>query len=61
VDENDIGWHLVPGDVDLLEATLLTIYERRAELEGIGGRSRQAAEKDYSLDLALERYKAALS
>lgn len=61
VDENDIGWHLLPGNVDLLLDTLNSIFERRDELESKGRLSRLAAERDYSISLALERYRSALS
>jgi len=52
---------LAPGNADQLEAALTTIYDRLNELQSIGQRSRHIAEKDYSIDLALERYKATLS
>jgi len=61
IDDGSIGWHLAPGNADQLEAALTTIYDRMNELQSIGQRSRHIAEKDYSLDLALKRYKAALS
>ena len=61
VDENEIGWHLGPGDADKLEATLNEIYTSRQELDSMGRNARRAAEREYSFDLAIERYKAALS
>ena len=61
IDENNIGWHLEPGNADQLERALNQIYESRDDLENMGKRSRSAAERDYSLRIALERYRAALS
>jgi glycosyltransferase involved in cell wall biosynthesis len=61
VDENQIGWHLVSGNVGLLENVLNEIYERRDELPQMGKSARAAAEKSYSLSLAIQRYKKELS
>ena len=61
IDENEIGWHLEPGDADSLEAALNGIYDRREELEKMGQLARAEAEQNYTLSLAINRYKEALT
>jgi colanic acid biosynthesis glycosyl transferase WcaI len=61
IDENEIGWHLEPGDADALEAALNDIHDRRVELEKMGRLARAEAEQNYTLSLAVSRYKEALS
>jgi colanic acid biosynthesis glycosyl transferase WcaI len=61
IEENEIGWHLEPGDADSLEAALNDIYNRREELEKMGRLARAEAERNYRLPLAINRYREALS
>jgi len=56
IDEERIGWHLKPGDPQLLKTVLEEIYKQRDSLVEIGRRARVAAEARYSLKLALDRY-----
>ena len=61
IDENEIGWHLEPGDADALEAALNDIHDRRTELEKMGRLARAEAERNYTLSLAISRYEEALT
>lgn len=56
IDEEQIGWHIQPGNADRLSEVLNEIYENRARLEEMGKRSRAAAEAKYSLTHAIARY-----
>lgn len=61
LDEEDTGWHIEPGDVEGLVKTIENIYEKRSELGPFGERARKAALEKYSLEKAIERYRAALA
>jgi glycosyltransferase involved in cell wall biosynthesis len=56
IDEENIGWHLKPGDPGELCSVLEKIYENRGNLSKMGERARDAAEKKYSLERAVARY-----
>jgi glycosyltransferase involved in cell wall biosynthesis len=56
IDEENIGWHLRPGDPDELCSVLDLIFENREQLQEMGIRARSAAEKKYSLEQAIARY-----
>jgi len=56
IDEDKLGWHVEPGDVEKLVSRLEEIYEARDKLGEIGSRARRVAEQKYSLDRAIERY-----
>jgi glycosyltransferase involved in cell wall biosynthesis len=56
IDEEGIGWHLKPGNPQLLKTALEEIYKQRGSLVEIGRRARLAAESRYSVKLALNRY-----
>lgn len=60
IEENQIGWHLESGNVELLRCTLEQIYDSRDELVGKGSNARLEAERSYSLSRAIERYKEEL-
>ncbi len=60
IDEEGIGWHVPPGNVDDLVNTIEKIYELRNELPERGRLARKAAVAKYSLDTALEAYRSAL-
>jgi len=60
IDEEGIGWHIEPGDDEMLTATILDIYERRTQLSEIGQRASDAAIAKYSTATAVESYRKAL-
>lgn len=60
IDEEGIGWHIEPGNADMLLETILRIYENRHELGAIGKRARDAALAKYSLETACAAYRNAL-
>lgn len=61
IDENQIGWHLEPGNADALRDVLNDIYDHREELVKMGGLARAEAERNYTLSLAISRYEEALT
>ena len=60
IDEEQIGWHLPPGDAERLVEILNNIYVERPQLDEMGQRARSAAEEKYSLSSAVDRYAAVL-
>ena len=60
IDEEGIGFHLEPGSADLLTKTILELFDRRAKLEAMGCRARDAAIAKYSTETAVESYRRAL-
>lgn len=56
IDEDEIGWHLPPGDADKLRVALEDIYNSREQLYEMGKRARKSAEEKYSLAMAVARY-----
>lgn len=60
VDEEQIGWHLEPGNPEALVQMINTAYQQRAEHEEMGRRARAAAEAKYSRDAAVRAYASAL-
>ncbi len=56
IDEDVIGWHLVPGDARSLSELIQQIYKTRIELPGMGERARAAALAKYSAETAIESY-----
>jgi colanic acid biosynthesis glycosyl transferase WcaI len=60
IEEDEIGWHLPPGDADKLSAVLEDIYNSREKLCEMGKRARKSAERKYSLATAIEKYMEAL-
>jgi colanic acid biosynthesis glycosyl transferase WcaI len=61
IEENQIGWHLEPGNANALEVCLNDIYGRREELVKMGSLARAEAERNYTLSLAINRYEEALT
>ncbi len=57
IDEEAIGWHVVPGNRDKLTDAILQIYENRGELAEVGKRARTAAVAKYSLTDAVAKYR----
>ncbi|MEO6052096.1 MAG: glycosyltransferase family 4 protein [Pyrinomonadaceae bacterium] len=60
IDEDEIGWHLAPGDADALAAAILEVYGNREDLNAIGARARIAALAKYSRAAAIEAYRKVL-
>jgi glycosyltransferase involved in cell wall biosynthesis len=60
VADDDVGWIVPPHRPDLLREVITHIYQSKQELPAIGERARHAALERYSLQLALERYRAVL-
>ncbi len=60
VKENNVGWCVEPNDANALCTALDAILESQDTLPILSDRARKAAELDYSLDLAIGRYNAAM-
>jgi len=60
IEEEQVGWHLPPGNAKLLVSKIKDIYETKDTLCEIGERARKATERKYSLESALNRYAAEL-
>jgi colanic acid biosynthesis glycosyl transferase WcaI len=59
--ENDIGRTVSPGDkTALLEAIHSLAARSPSELAAMGRRAREAAEREYSLETAIETYREAI-
>ena len=59
--EERVGWTVPPHDPAALVAALRDARERAAELPDMGKRARKAAETKYSLEVALQRYRAEIN
>ena len=60
VTEDNIGWIVPPNAPQELLETIRQIYLNRNKLSEMGNRARLSAEKKYSLNAALEKYKNAM-
>lgn len=60
IEDDNIGWHVRPGDVDALHETLYRIFDSRDLLPLMGERAREAAENKFSFSIAIEKYRSAL-
>jgi colanic acid biosynthesis glycosyl transferase WcaI len=60
IDDDMVGWVVSPGKPDELLELILEIYEKRDQLAEMGARAANAAHARYSLETALNKYKAAL-
>jgi glycosyltransferase involved in cell wall biosynthesis len=60
IDEDAIGWHILPGNKDELTAAIMQIYEGRGGLPEMGKRARTAAVAKYSLGDAVAKYRTEL-
>lgn len=60
IDEDNVGWHLKPGNSGELVAMIRQIYDMRGQLREFGERARRSAVEKYSLELAVQKYRAAL-
>jgi glycosyltransferase involved in cell wall biosynthesis len=61
IDEEHVGWHIPPGDPHALLKLLLQIHDARDLLPEMGVRAREAALSKYSLETAIQRYRAELA
>ena len=61
IDEESIGWHIIPGDPVRLRDVILKIAADRSKLNEMGVRARQAAVLKYSPAIAIEAYSRALN
>jgi len=60
IEDDNIGWHVRPGDVEALRETLFQVFDSRDLLPLMGERAREAAEKKFSFSIAIEKYRSAL-
>lgn len=60
IDEEEIGWHVEPGDSVRLAATIEAILSKQNELLSMGERARQAAVEKYSPAAACKAYRTTL-
>ncbi len=60
IDEERMGWHVVPGDPAALCSVVQQIYDHREDLPELGERARAAAVSKYSLETAIDSYRRAL-
>lgn len=60
IDEEQVGWHVEPGDSERLAKLIVSIAANGPELIEMGKRARAAAELKYSQETAIERYRRAL-
>lgn len=60
IDEANAGWHVPPSDPDKLYDAIVSIVAQRSTLGECGTRARRSALEEYSLEVALEKYRAAL-
>ena len=60
IDEENVGWHILPDNSDDLVRTIQEIFNRKADLLAMGVRARQAAVTKYSLGTAIDRYREEL-
>lgn len=61
VEEDQVGICVLPGDRDALVDAIHCLYENRRELSKMGDRAYTAAREKYSLGMAVEKYRRALS
>jgi len=60
VEEDSVGWTVPPNEPEKLLQKIFEIYENKEKFAEMGNNARQSALKKYSLETALEKYKAAL-
>ncbi|QYO67346.1 glycosyltransferase family 4 protein [Leptolyngbya sp. 7M] len=60
VKENAVGWSVFPQKPEELYVTIQQIVSEHDKYAEMGLRARQAAESEYSLDTAIERYRSAI-
>lgn len=60
IDEEEIGWHLEPGNAEALRDQIVEIFEEKDRPEEMGRRAREAALEKYSTKAAVEAYSRAV-
>lgn len=60
VAEENVGWSIPPGKVDVLLTAIRDIYNKRDDLEAMKANARNAAINKYSVDKAIEKYRSEL-
>lgn len=58
IDEEQVGWHTHPGDPPTLASLIRTAKSDRHLLAEMGSRARAAAEREYSPEKAVSRYRS---
>ena len=61
IDEDRVGWHVPPGDIDEFNAAIEQISANREELAKMGERARASALEKYSVEVASRKYIESLS
>lgn len=61
IDENQLGWWVESGESDRLANILESLVDSRSELQNMGLKARQEAERRYSLETAIDLYREALA
>lgn len=60
IEEDKVGWTVLPNDPASLLQKIFEIYDERSEFGEMSKNARQTALEKYSKDLALEKYKISL-
>ena len=60
VEEDKVGWTVLPNEPERLLQKILLIYEERYKFEEIGKNARKSAVEKYSIAVALKKYQIAL-
>ncbi|MBA3693285.1 MAG: hypothetical protein H0W77_07575 [Acidobacteria bacterium] len=61
IQEDDLGWIVSPDNPEKLLQTIIEISKKKAQLITMGKRARKAAIEKYSVEIAVQKYKKALS
>ncbi|HMT08190.1 MAG TPA: glycosyltransferase family 4 protein [Pyrinomonadaceae bacterium] len=61
IEDDNVGWHIEPGNAELFTKTALEIVDRKSELPEMGQRARQSALERYSQETASAKYLEVLS
>lgn len=61
IEDDNVGWHIEPGNAELFTKTVLEILDHRSELPDMGKRARTSALARYSQDAASAKYLEVLS
>lgn len=60
IDEENCGWHIEPGDPSKLAALIAQISRERENLSSLGENGRRAAQRKYTGDIAVSKYRDAI-
>ena len=61
IQEDDLGWIVSPDNPEKLFQTIIEISKKKTQLITMGKRARKAAIEKYSVEIAVQKYKKALS